>query len=70
MEKSIVHSRVFTLGKLDLGEKGILVGGEIWAAGGVTVESIGRADAPGAVVRVGSNYETDRKLRHVREHGF
>jgi len=68
VEKAVMHSRIFTLGRLILGDSGTLIGGEIWALGGMVVGSVGRPDSPAADIRIGSDFLMDRKLRHVRAH--
>ena len=65
VEKSVMHSVIFTEGLFDLGEKGILVGGEVWAREGVRLGSIGRPDAPPAKIRAGSDYRADQKLKSI-----
>ena len=66
--KSIMHSEVHTLSHVDLGEAGVLVGGEIWAKKGMRVGSIGRPESPSARIFIGSDYLVDRKLHHTHEH--
>ena len=66
VEKSVMHSTIFTQGLFDLGEKGVLVGGLLWARDGVRTGSIGRPDAPPATIRAGSDFRVDQKLRSIR----
>lgn len=42
VEKEIINSSVFTMEKLDLGDKGLILGGDIYAIHGVRAGSIGK----------------------------
>ena len=68
VEKAVMHSEIHTLGHMDLGEAGVLVGGEIWAKSGMRTGSIGRPESPSARIRIGSDYLVDRQLGHTHEH--
>ncbi len=48
VKKSVMHSRLYSLGRVDLGEAGVLVGGALWAYDGLQVGSIGRPESPAA----------------------
>jgi uncharacterized protein (DUF342 family) len=66
VEKAVMHSKLNCLGVVDLGETGVLVGGEIKAEGGIRVGHVGRPDSPSAVIRAGSDYIAEDKLLNAR----
>ncbi len=68
IEKSGIHSKFFSLDLIDLGETGVLVGGEVWALGGVKAGSIGRPGSPSCNLRVGCDYLVERKYEGLQEH--
>ena len=66
VEKAVMHSNLNSLEMIDLGEAGVLVGGESRAQGGFRVGHIGRPESPSAVIRAGSDYIAERKLENTR----
>ncbi|MCK5735713.1 MAG: DUF342 domain-containing protein, partial [Spirochaetaceae bacterium] len=68
IEKSAIQSNLYTQGIIDLGEAGVLVGGEAWALGGIRVGFIGRSGSPASKLRAGSDYIVERKFRGIQEH--
>jgi len=68
IEKSGIHSNFYTLGLVDLGEAGGLVGGEVWALGGIRTGFVGRPGSPSCILRAGCDYVVDRKYRGIQEH--
>ncbi len=68
IEKSGIHSKFFSLGLIDLGDAGVLVGGEVWALGGVKAGSIGRPGSPSCNLRAGCDYLVERKYKGLQEH--
>lgn len=66
VEKAVMHTALNTLSAVDLGDAGVLVGGEVRAVKGLRVGHIGRPDSPAAVIRVGSDYVAERKLSSAR----
>lgn len=66
VEKAVMHSNLSCLGIVDLGETGVLVGGEIKAEGGIRVGHVGRPDSPSAIIRAGSDYIAEGKLLSAR----
>lgn len=59
---SIVGSKLFTLGRLSMGDKGRIVGGEIFATHGVTCGFLGGGTKPVTVVNVGVDFTVQQKL--------
>lgn len=66
VEKAVMHTTLNTLSTVDLGDAGVLVGGELRAMAGIRVGHIGRPDSPAAIIRVGSDYIAERKLSSTR----
>lgn len=59
---SVVGSRLYVLGKLSMGDKGRIVGGEIWATHGVHCGWLGGPTKPGTRVNVGIDFTMQQKL--------
>jgi uncharacterized protein (DUF342 family) len=59
---SLVGSRVYTLGKLQMGDKGRIVGGEIFATHGVSCGFLGGNTRPVTIVNVGVDFTVQQKL--------
>ncbi|GAB1432776.1 hypothetical protein MASR2M29_14010 [Spirochaetota bacterium] len=59
---SIVGSRIFTLGKLLMGDKGRIVGGEIYATHGISCGFLGGVTRPQTILNVGIDFTVQQKL--------
>lgn len=59
---SIVGSRLYTLGRLAMGDKGRIVGGEIFATHGVSCGFLGGGTKPVTVINVGIDFTVQQKL--------
>lgn len=59
---SIVGSRIYTLGRLAMGDKGRIVGGEIFATHGVACGFLGGATRPVTIINVGVDFTVQQKL--------
>ena len=59
---SIVGSRLYTLGRLVMGDKGRVVGGEIFATHGVSCGFLGGGTKPVTVINVGIDFTVQQKL--------
>lgn len=59
---SIVGSRLYVLGRLNMGDKGRIVGGETYATHGVRCGWIGGATRPATLVNVGMDFTMQQKL--------
>jgi len=68
VEKSGIHSKFYTLGMVDSGDTGGLVGGEVWALEGIRIGFIGRPGSPSCTLRAGCDYVVERKYKGVQEH--
>lgn len=63
---AIVSSRVWTLGRVEAGDRGRIVGGEIWAARGVTCGVLGNHAGIHTVVKAGSDFAVQQRLDETR----
>ena len=68
IEKSGIHSFFYSLGTVDLGEAGVLVGGETWALKGIRSGFIGRPGSPSCILRAGCDYLVERKYQGMQTH--
>lgn len=59
---SIVGSKIYTLGKLFMGDKGRIVGGEIFATHGVACGFLGGGTKPVTIINVGVDFTVQQKL--------
>lgn len=59
---SIVGSKIFTLGRLAMGDKGRIVGGEIFATHGITCGFLGGGTKPVTIINVGVDFTVQQKL--------
>lgn len=59
---SIVGSKIYTLGKLAMGDKGRIVGGEIFATHGVVCGFLGGGTKPVTIINVGVDFSVQQKL--------
>lgn len=63
---AIVASRVWTLGRVEAGDRGRIVGGEIWAARGVTCGVLGNHAGVHTVIKAGSDFAVQQRLDETR----
>jgi len=59
---SLVGTKLYTLGKLNMGDKGRIVGGEIFATHGVICGWIGGTTRPLTLINVGMDFTMQQKL--------
>ncbi|HPE89945.1 MAG: DUF342 domain-containing protein [Spirochaetaceae bacterium] len=62
---SIVGSSLYTLGRLSMGDKGRIVGGEVFATHGVSCGFLGGGTKPVTVVNVGIDFTVQQKLEQA-----
>ncbi|MBN2617012.1 MAG: DUF342 domain-containing protein, partial [Spirochaetales bacterium] len=62
VEKNIMNSQIFTLGHLNLGEKGSIVSSHIFSELGVTAHSIGKPGSPSSEISIGFSFIEKRSL--------
>lgn len=64
---AIVNSRVYSLGRIDLGDKGILLGGEAYAVHGIKAGRLGNAAGQATLVHAGCDFTVQQRLDQANE---
>lgn len=64
---AIMGSRVFSLGLVDLGDKGVIMGGETWAVHGVKAARLGNQAKQRTVIHVGIDFTLQQRLDQANE---
>jgi len=64
---AVINSRIYTLDKLDLGDKGRLIGGEIFAVHGVHALGIGSEGGTGTKIHCGIDFTVQQELDRANE---
>lgn len=67
IEVGIMNSVVYTLDLVQLGEKGIIVGGKIYAQNGITATQVGTATGARTEIYCGIDYLVQKKLEWIRD---
>jgi len=67
IETGIFHSVIHTLKKLEMGKRGIIVGGKIHAQKGVTAAQIGTKMGTKTEIHCGIDYTVQQKLEWIKE---
>ncbi len=67
VQTSVMNSSLHTLGSLELGDRGILVGSVVEAQDGVNTAQIGSSRSPRTEIRCGIDYTVDRRLARLRD---
>lgn len=63
----IINSKILALGKLEMGEKGQILGGELVIEKGLSCTSIGRPSSPPAVIKCGYSFVEHRRLESMKQ---
>ena len=61
VELEITNSNVFTLKKIEMGEKGRIIGGEVWAIDGIRTAGIGRKTGKAARIHCGVDFTREQE---------
>jgi uncharacterized protein (DUF342 family) len=64
---SIVNSTVHTRDRVEMGERGIIIGGIVKAANGISAAQIGSERGPRTEIHCGLDFDVERKLIWVRD---
>jgi hypothetical protein len=64
---TIINSQIYTLDSLDLGDKGRIVGGEIYAVRGLKTGSIGKEKGNGTKIHCGVDFTAQQRLDRQNE---
>ncbi|MDA8410141.1 MAG: FapA family protein, partial [Treponema sp.] len=67
VQTAIMASRVYSLGVIDLGEKGAIVGGETWAVHGIKAARLGNQAKQRTVLHVGVDFTVQQRLDQANE---
>ena len=64
---AVISSRIFTLGTLDLGDKGVIMGGEAFATHGIRCGRLGNQAFQSTSLHVGTDFTVQQRLDQVNE---
>jgi uncharacterized protein (DUF342 family) len=64
---AIVNSRIFSLGTVDLGDKGVIMGGEVFATHGIRCGRLGNQAFQSTQLHVGTDFTVQQKLDQANE---
>ncbi len=67
VQTSIMHSSVHTLDRVQMGERGIIVGGLVFAQNGVSAAQVGTDRSPRTEIHCGVDYTVEQKLVWIRD---
>jgi uncharacterized protein (DUF342 family) len=67
ISSAIVNSRVFCLGTVDLGDKGVIMGGEVFATHGIRCGRLGNQAFQSTRLHVGTDFTVQQKLDQANE---
>lgn len=67
VQSAIVNSRVYCLGRIDLGDKGTLLGGEVYAVHGIKASRLGNAAGQATLIRAGTDFTVQQRLDQANE---
>jgi uncharacterized protein (DUF342 family) len=64
---SVLNCSVYTHGRLDMGERGIIIGGKIRAQNGVSAAQIGTDRGPKTEIHCGVDFKVEQRLIWIRD---
>ena len=67
IQTCVMNSAVHTLDRLELGKKGLIVGGLVYAQNGVTAAQIGTERGPRTEIHCGVDHSVEQKLVWIRD---
>jgi uncharacterized protein (DUF342 family) len=67
ISSALVNSRLYTLGSLDMGDKGVIMGGEVFATHGVRCGRLGNEAFQATRVHVGVDFTAQQALDQANE---
>jgi len=70
LEVGTMNSAVFTSGKIELGSKGVIIGGTVNAQNGVYAAQIGTKMGPRTEIYCGTDYQISNKLEWIRDNNM
>ncbi len=63
----VLNSEIYTLGAVELGKRGVIVGGQVRAQSGVVAAQIGTKTGPKTEIYCGMDYAVEKRLDWIRE---
>ncbi|MBN2051398.1 MAG: DUF342 domain-containing protein [Spirochaetales bacterium] len=70
LDAGIINSAVYTCDKIELGKKGVIVGGTIYAQNGVKATQIGTKMGPQTSIYCGIDYTVANKLKWIQDNNI
>ena len=67
VESEIISSKLFTLGLLEMGEKGKIVGGEVFAVKGIRAGGLGKKTGKAAKIHCGVDFTLEREKEKCKD---
>lgn len=67
VSSAVINSQVYTLQKLDLGDKGKIIGGEVFAVNGVRSGGVGSEGGQATKIRCGIDFTAQQALERANE---
>lgn len=67
VHSALMGSHVFSLGRIDLGDKGSIVGGETWAVHGIRAARLGNQAKQRTLLHVGVDFSVQQRLDQANE---
>jgi uncharacterized protein (DUF342 family) len=67
VQTSVMNSSIHTLDRVDMGERGIIVGGLLYAQNGVSAAQIGTERSPRTEIHCGVDFTVEQKLVWIRD---
>ena len=67
VKTSVMNSTIRTRGRLEMGERGIIIGGAIYAQNGVSAAQIGSERGPRTEIHAGIDFLVEQKLIWIRD---
>ena len=67
VQTSVMNSSIHTLDRVEMGERGIIVGGLVYAQNGVSTAQVGTDRSPRTEIHCGIDYTVEQKLVWIRD---
>jgi uncharacterized protein len=67
ISSALVNSRLYTLGSLDMGDKGVIMGGEVFATHGIRCSRLGNEAFQATNIHVGVDFTVQQRLDQANE---
>lgn len=64
---ALVNCRVYTMAKVDLGDKGRIAGGQVWAAGGIVAGKVGSPNGRDCALFCGIDFTVQQQMDMIQE---